>query len=50
MRCARVGHTSLLFECAMFAGDRLLASVELVYVFADPATQTKRPYRPRCAP
>ena len=24
MRCARVGHTSLLFECAMFAGDRLL--------------------------
>ena len=46
MRCARVGHTSLLFECAMFAGDRLLATVELVYVFADPATQTKRPVPP----
>jgi acyl-CoA thioesterase FadM len=30
----------------MFAGDRLLATVELVYVFADPATQTKRPVPP----
>ena len=47
MRCARVGNTSLLFECGMFAGDRLLASVELLYVFADPATQTKRAVPPQ---
>ena len=46
MCCVRVGNTSLVFECAMFAGDRLLATVELVYVFADPATQTKRPVPP----
>jgi YbgC/YbaW family acyl-CoA thioester hydrolase len=47
MRCARVGTTSLLFECGVFAGDRLLVSVELVYVFADPATQTKRAVPPQ---
>ena len=46
MRCARVGTTSMVFECAMFAGDRLLVTVELVYVFADPATQTKRAVPP----
>ena len=43
MRCARVGTTSLVFEASMFAGDRLLVTVELVYVFADPATQTSTP-------
>ena len=46
MRCARVGTTSLVFEASMFAGDRLLVTVELVYVFADPATQTKRAVPP----
>ncbi len=42
MRCTRVGNSSLGFECGIFAGDRLLVSVDLVYVFADPATQTAR--------
>lgn len=46
MRCARVGTTSLVFEASMFSGDRLLVTVELVYVFADPATQTKRAVPP----
>lgn len=46
MRCARVGTTSLVFQAAMFAGERLLVTVELVYVFADPATQTKRAVPP----
>lgn len=46
MRCARMGTTSLVFECGIFSGERLLVSVELVYVFADPATQTKRPVPP----
>lgn len=47
LRCARVGNTSLVFECGVFAGERLLVSIELVYVFADPATQTKRPVPPQ---
>jgi YbgC/YbaW family acyl-CoA thioester hydrolase len=43
MRCARVGNSSILFEGGLFRGDELLVSCELVYVFADPATQTSRP-------
>ncbi|MGR4869935.1 YbgC/FadM family acyl-CoA thioesterase [Variovorax sp. LARHSF232] len=43
MRCARVGSSSILFEGGLFRGDELLVSSELVYVFADPATQTSRP-------
>jgi len=46
MRCARVGNSSILFQAGIFAGDRLLVSGELVYVFADPATQTSRPVPP----
>ncbi|MBP3982084.1 YbgC/FadM family acyl-CoA thioesterase [Acidovorax sp. JG5] len=46
LRCARVGHSSSLFEAGIFSGDRLLVSGELVYVFADPATQTSRPVPP----
>jgi YbgC/YbaW family acyl-CoA thioester hydrolase len=43
LRCARIGNSSSLFEAAIFCGDRLLVSAELVYVFADPATQTSTP-------
>lgn len=43
LRCARIGNSSSLFEAAIFCGDRLLVSAELVYVFADPATQTPTP-------
>ena len=43
MRCARIGNSSCLFESAIFCGDRLLVTGELVYVFADPATQTSTP-------
>ncbi|MCM2346301.1 YbgC/FadM family acyl-CoA thioesterase [Acidovorax soli] len=46
LRCARVGNSSSLFEAGIFSGDRLLVSGELVYVFADPATQTSRPVPP----
>jgi len=46
MRCARVGNSSILFQAGIFTGDRLLVSGELVYVFADPATQTSRPVPP----
>lgn len=43
LRCARVGTSSSRFEAGIFQGDRLLVSGELVYVFADPLSQTSRP-------
>ena len=43
LRCSRIGNSSLVFEGGIFRGDSLLVSGELVYVFADPATQTSRP-------
>ncbi len=43
MRCARVGNSSVLFQAGIFRGNQLLVSGELVYVFADPATQTSKP-------
>lgn len=43
LRCARVGNSSLGFEAAVFRGERLLVHGELVYVFADPASQTSCP-------
>jgi predicted GNAT family N-acyltransferase len=46
MRCARIGNSSILFSGAVFRQDRLLVSGELVYVFADPHTQTSKPVPP----
>ena len=46
LKCARIGNSSCLFQAGIFSGDRLLISAELVYVFADPATQTSRPVPP----
>lgn len=43
LRCARVGNSSMVFDAGIFRGDQLLVSVDLIYVFADPATQTSRP-------
>ncbi|MET0543327.1 MAG: YbgC/FadM family acyl-CoA thioesterase [Variovorax sp.] len=43
MKCVRVGNSSIVFHGALFRGDELLVTSELVYVFADPATQTSRP-------
>jgi YbgC/YbaW family acyl-CoA thioester hydrolase len=43
VRCARIGKSSILFSGAVFRQDRVLVSCELVYVFADPNTQTSRP-------
>lgn len=42
LRCARVGNSSIHFEGGIFRGETLLAGGELLYVFADPATQTSR--------
>lgn len=43
LRCARVGNSSMVFEGGIFCGDMLLVSAELLYVFADPVSQTSRP-------
>jgi YbgC/YbaW family acyl-CoA thioester hydrolase len=46
LRCARIGTSSMTFESGIFRGDQLLVTVHIVYVFADPATQTSRPVPP----
>jgi YbgC/YbaW family acyl-CoA thioester hydrolase len=43
IRCARIGNSSMVFSGAVFRGDDLLVSGELVYVYADPHTQSSRP-------
>lgn len=43
LKCQRIGNSSLLFGGGIYRGDTLLVSSEMVYVFADPATQTSRP-------
>jgi YbgC/YbaW family acyl-CoA thioester hydrolase len=43
LKCARIGNSSMAFSGAIFRGDELLISCELVYVFADPASQTSKP-------
>jgi YbgC/YbaW family acyl-CoA thioester hydrolase len=46
LKCARIGNSSMTFAGAIFRGDELLITCELIYVFADPATQTSRPVPP----
>lgn len=43
MKCSRIGTSSMTFTGAIFRGDQHLISGEIVYVFADPATQTSKP-------
>ena len=43
VRCQRIGNSSIQFECGVFRNGELLVSGELIYVFADPTTQTSRP-------
>lgn len=43
LKCGRIGNSSMVFTGAIFRGDQLLITCELVYVFADPATQTSKP-------
>jgi YbgC/YbaW family acyl-CoA thioester hydrolase len=46
LKCGRIGNSSMVFYAAIFRGDELLITCELIYVFADPATQTSRPVPP----
>jgi YbgC/YbaW family acyl-CoA thioester hydrolase len=43
IRCMRIGNSSMIFTGAAFRQEQLLVSCELVYVFADPHSQTSRP-------
>ncbi len=43
LKCTRLGNSSLTFTGGIFHGDSLLVGCELIYVYADPATQTSRP-------
>jgi YbgC/YbaW family acyl-CoA thioester hydrolase len=43
LHCARIGNSSMLLQAAVFRASQRLVTGELVYVFADPATQTSRP-------
>ena len=46
LKCSRIGTSSMLFTGGIFRGEDLLITCELVYVFADPATQTSKPVPP----
>ena len=43
LKCERIGNSSILFRGGVFLGDRLLVEGELIYVYADPATQKSQP-------
>ena len=50
MKCSRIGSSSVTFTGAIFRGDEHLISGEIVYVFADPATQKSKPVPPALRP
>ena len=43
VRCSRVGNSSMLFSAAVFRAGQCLVHGDLVYVFADPRSQTSKP-------
>ena len=43
LKCVRVGNSSIVFSGAIFRAGELLITCELIYVFADPISQTSRP-------
>ena len=43
LRVARIGNSSITFLGTIVRGDTLLVTGELIYVYADPATQTSQP-------
>ena len=46
LKSVKVGTSSLVFSGAIFRDDNLLVNCELIYVFADPVSQTSRPVPP----
>jgi YbgC/YbaW family acyl-CoA thioester hydrolase len=47
MRCDRIGNSSMTFVGAIFRGDELLITSELVYVYADPVAKKSQPIPPQ---
>ena len=43
LQCQHIGNSSIVFNGAIYRGDDLLVTCELVYVFADPVTQRSTP-------
>ena len=43
LKCARIGTSSIQFTGGIFRGDERLITTDLLYVFADPATQKSKP-------
>lgn len=43
LKCQRIGNSSIQFIGGIFCGDQLLITGELLYVYANPATQTSLP-------
>lgn len=43
IKCSRIGTSSMLFKGAIFRAEEHLISCDLLYVFADPASQTSKP-------
>ena len=46
LKCVKVGNSSVVFHGAIFRADQLLVTCELIYVYANPATQTSQPVPP----
>ena len=46
IRCVRIGTSSMTFAAGVFRAEELLVSGEIVYVFADPRTQSSKPVPP----
>ena len=46
MRCDRMGNSSMTFVGAIFRGDELLITSELIYVYADPVAKKSLPIPP----
>ena len=40
VRCREFGNSSMKVDCGVFRGDQLLVQADMIYVFADPVTQT----------
>lgn len=40
IRCREFGNSSMMVDGAIFHGDQMLVQAEMIYVFADPGTQT----------
>lgn len=46
LKCERIGNSSMQFRGGVFRGEQLLVEGELIYVYADPATQKSQPVPP----